>query len=168
MTGLIVGSVGGVDADEAALARFARELAEALGRSVPPWMAACVRRRAAEAGLSEDERVRQAARRAEQAARDAVVPELDRLLGTDIDDQATTPLSIVRNGLWCATDALRDLGVAPVPREAFEREAFPADHYALTPASFADIDEALREPGLYWGAAKAHVHLARRRAEGRR
>jgi hypothetical protein len=40
--------------------------------------------------------------------------------------------------------------------------------YDLTPASFADVDPALHEPGLVWGAAKAHVHLARRRREGRR
>ena len=31
-----------------------------------------------------------------------------------------------------------------------------------------DLDPALHEPGLRWGAAKAHVVLARRRAEGRR
>ena len=30
------------------------------------------------------------------------------------------------------------------------------------------IAPALREPGLLWGAAKAHVVLARRRQEGRR
>ena len=46
--------------------------------------------------------------------------------------------------------------------------AFPDDVYDLAPASFADVDPALHEPGLVWGAAKAHVHLARRRRDGRR
>jgi putative CocE/NonD family hydrolase len=46
--------------------------------------------------------------------------------------------------------------------------SFPDDAYDLGPASFADIDPSLHEPGLMWGAAKAHVHLARRRAEGLR
>ena len=43
---------------------------------------------------------------------------------------------------------------------------FPDDDYDLSPATFADIDESLHEPGLVWGAAKAHVVLTRRR--GRR
>ena len=43
-----------------------------------------------------------------------------------------------------------------------------ASLYDLSPASFADLAPALKEPGLVWGAAKAHVHLSRRRAEGRR
>jgi hypothetical protein len=38
---------------------------------------------------------------------------------------------------------------------------FPDDDYGLTPASFADIDPALAEPGLAWGAAKAWVHRRR-------
>jgi hypothetical protein len=46
--------------------------------------------------------------------------------------------------------------------------SFPDDVYDLTPASFADVDPALHEPGLVWGAAKAHVHLARRRRQGKR
>ncbi len=45
---------------------------------------------------------------------------------------------------------------------------FPDDDYDLTPASFGDLDPALHEPGLVWGAAKAHVFLARRRAAGQR
>ena len=48
------------------------------------------------------------------------------------------------------------------------RAMFPDDLYDLTPGSFRDLDPALHEPGLEWGAAKAHVHLARRRAAGQR
>ena len=35
-------------------------------------------------------------------------------------------------------------------------------------ATVVGLPTALHEPGLVWGAAKAHVVLARRRAEGRR
>ena len=35
------------------------------------------------------------------------------------------------------------------------------DVYGLAPASFADVDQSLYEPGLEWGAAKAHAHLTR-------
>jgi hypothetical protein len=37
----------------------------------------------------------------------------------------------------------------------------------VVPASFADLDSTVHEPGIVWGAAKAHVVLRRRRAEGR-
>ena len=36
------------------------------------------------------------------------------------------------------------------------------------PATFADLDPDLGSAGIAWGAAKAHVILARRRSEGRR
>ncbi|MEZ5227993.1 MAG: hypothetical protein R2710_15365 [Acidimicrobiales bacterium] len=58
--------------------------------------------------------------------------------------------------------------VSPADRDPFAVQTFPDDLYDLAPATFADIDEALHEPGLMWGAAKAHVHLSRRRAEGLR
>ncbi len=57
--------------------------------------------------------------------------------------------------------------MAPLARDAFARRQDPDDVYDLMPASFADIDPALAEPGLVWGAAKAHVHLARRRRADR-
>jgi hypothetical protein len=58
---------------------------------------------------------------------------------------------------------LRAAGVPPVRRDEFAEHAFPDDVYDLAPASFADVDPSLHEPGLVWGAAKAHVHLSRRR-----
>ena len=63
---------------------------------------------------------------------------------------------------------LRAAGASPVPRDDFDVRNFPDDVYGLSPATFADVDPALHEPGLVWGAAKAHVHLARRRREGKR
>jgi len=36
----------------------------------------------------------------------------------------------------------------------------------LAPAAFEDVAPELRDPGIEWGAAKAFVHLRRRRAEG--
>jgi hypothetical protein len=57
--------------------------------------------------------------------------------------------------------------VPPVGRDPDAVRRFPDDDYDLTPAAFVALDPALHEPGLRWGAAKAHVFLARRRAEGR-
>src|SRR5918998_1467217 len=67
-----------------------------------------------------------------------------------------------------ATAVLRAAGARPVPRDEFSERSFPDYVYDLSPATFADVDPSLHEPGLLWGAAKAHVHLARRRREGRR
>jgi hypothetical protein len=58
---------------------------------------------------------------------------------------------------------LRAAGVPPIVRDEFDERAFPDDVYGLIPAAFADIDASLYEPGLVWGAAKAHAHLVRRR-----
>ena len=61
---------------------------------------------------------------------------------------------------------LRDADVPAPTRDEFLARQFPDDIYDLSPAAFAEIDPALHEAGLMWGAAKAHVHLARRRAHG--
>ena len=45
---------------------------------------------------------------------------------------------------------------------------FPDDDYDLSPATFADVDPRLTEPGLAWGAAKAFTHLQRHRPPDQR
>ena len=86
-------------------------------------------------------------------------------LGRDIDDQADTPLAILRGAVEYPTEVLRRAGVPPVERDEFARRSFPTDVYGLAPANLADVAPELAEPGLVWGAAKAHAHLARRRRE---
>ncbi len=102
------------------------------------------------------------------AARDAVAPRVRAALLTDIDRQAVSPLALVRGAVAFPTEVLRAAGVPPVVRDDFVERRFPDDVYDLAPASFADLDPALHEPALRWGAAKAHVHLARRRRDGQR
>jgi hypothetical protein len=135
-------------ADAAALAGYADALAGALDAALPGWGDRSVR------GVL--------------AARDEAMPRLRALLATDIDDQRTNPLAILRSLVPHLTAVLRSAGARPVARDEFAVRNFPDDVYDLTPASFADVDPALHDPGLSWGAAKAHVHLARRRREGRR
>jgi hypothetical protein len=48
-----------------------------------------------------------------------------------------------------------------VERDEVQAALFPEDPYDLCPATFADIDPSLAEPGLVWGAAKAFAHLQR-------
>ncbi|HEY3809796.1 MAG TPA: hypothetical protein VGL49_00065, partial [Acidimicrobiales bacterium] len=81
----------------------------------------------------------------------------------DIDAQRTTPLALLRHAVRVPTEVLRDAGMAPVARDRFAREAFPDDDFDLSPASWADIDPALTELGITWGAAKAFEHRRRHR-----
>jgi hypothetical protein len=146
--------------DAAALARYASALADAAEVAIPGWIERSVQRVAAEQDLAVDPAAVAAVAREAQADGAA---RLRTLLSADIDAQPTNPLSVLRSLVRYPTDVLRAAGARPVARDEFAERNFPDDLYDLTPAAFADVDRALHEPGLIWGAAKAHVHLARRR-----
>jgi len=141
--------------DEATLAGYARDLATAYAAVALPWMVGLVERHHPSAVADAMPRLR--------AAAETSIDDLRRLLEADIGDQPTGPLEVLRRSIATPTEVLRDAGVPPVPRDPFDERNFPQDVYALSPASFADVDPTLHEPGLVWGAAKAHVHLRRRR-----
>ena len=137
-------------------------LAEGIDAALPRWVERCVEHVVrAWTGHDPDPEVRRAAAAAGARARDDVGPRVRALLAADIDDQATTPLALVRDAVRYPAAVLRALGVPPVERDAFAEEAFPDDEYGLTPAAFADLDPALAEPGLAWGVAKAWEHRRR-------
>lgn len=103
--------------------------------------------------------------RIEVAASEAVADvggRLRQLLALDIDHQWTNPLSIIRSAVVYPTAILSAAGVEPPDRDADARRLHPDDLYDLAPAAFADLGPAVHEPGLAWGAAKAHLHLASR------
>lgn len=154
--------------DEEQLARYATDLADGVEAALAPWVERCVRTCCAAAGVSADDDLLAAARAAGVRCRDEVAPAVRALLVTDIDEQASTPLTILRGAVRHPTEVLVAAGVPAPRRDEFAQRSFPEDRYELAPASFADLDPELAEAGLRWGAAKAHVHLARRRAEGLR
>lgn len=94
--------------------------------------------------------------------------EVSELLASDVDDQRTNPLSLFRSAVVAPTEWLRSMGVPPPPPDRFVAERFPEDVYGLGPATWADIDPRLHEPGLVWGAWKAMTVLTRRRDQGLR
>ncbi len=154
--------------DDAMLRAFAEQLVEAAAAVLPSWVERCVIARVeAWQGAVPDE-VRAAAASAGLAARDEATAELQALLGRDVDEQRGNPLAVLRAAVRFPTAVLAAAGVPPVVRDDFAERTFPADVYDLSPASFADVDPSLHDPGLTWGAAKAHVVLRRRRAEGLR
>lgn len=146
--------------DEATFRVYSEALADAFEQIAESWFQSLVERRAP--GMSTGDG------RAEQlrAAAGDTAAELRALLAVDITAQQVGPLEILRRAVTdVPTRILHGLGVAAVTRDDFAISNFPDDVFGLTPASFADVDPSLHEPGLVWGAAKAHIHLRRRREE---
>ncbi len=101
----------------------------------------------------------------DRAAAD-LLARLADLLGTDVDEQRTTPLTLLREAVAEPTRFLRELGA--VPPSSPDADRFPDDVYRIGPAAWSDVDPSLHEPGLMWGAWKAMTILARRRDDGLR
>ncbi|HEX2851511.1 MAG TPA: hypothetical protein VHN98_13200 [Acidimicrobiales bacterium] len=141
----------------------ATALADAIEAALPGWVERCVRARAATAGLDAGpgSAIGRDAALAAQRARDEVLPAVRALLMDDIDVQRTTPLALLRMAVSYPTEVLRNAGVPPTARDDFARARFPGDDYDLTPATWADVDDSLVEPGIAWGAAKAFAHKVR-------
>ena len=149
--------------DEAKLASYSAQLADAVEAVLPGWVERCVAR-----FVPIDGEVAPRVQAVGLEVRDEIGGAVRHLLSTDLDDQRTNPLNILRSGVTGPTRLLQSLGVPPVARDEFDERMFPDDVYGLTPASFVDVDPSLHEPGLRWGAAKAYVFQQRRRIEGRR
>lgn len=150
-------------ADDEVLRGYALVLADGIEAALGPWVERCVAR-VADAwrpGLAAE--LADVAAEAGRAATAEVAPRVRALLLADVADQATGPLAVVRGAVAHPTAVLAAAGVPPLVRDAFAERAFPEDAYDLAPATFADLAPELHEPGLVWGAAKAHVVLARRR-----
>ncbi len=147
--------------DEQRLATYADALADAIEATIGEWVRRSIALHDGGANIAQTRIDRAANEATEHVGR-----RVRDLVGLDIERQSTNPLSVLRWAVRFPTEVLLEAGVAPVARDGFAREHFPDDPYDLTPASFSDVDERLHEPGLLWGAAKAHVHLSRRREAG--
>jgi hypothetical protein len=151
-------------ADREALERYATQLGDAVAVALPRWVQRVVAERYHQwCGDPLPPPVDDAVREAADSAAAAVVEPMRALLATDVDQQPTNPLSLLRGAVVFPTQVLAGAGVPEVERDADARRLFPQDVYDLTPGSFGDVDPELHEPGLVWGAAKASVVLKRRK-----
>ncbi len=143
---------------------YAKDLADGIEGALPGWVDRSVARiMTAWAGSVPPELAAQA-RVAGQEAAARVGPIVRALLESDIDEQRTTPLAILRGAaVRYPTDVLAGAGVAAVVRDRAAEELFPDDVYDLVPASFADLGPDVADLGLRWGAAKAFEHKRRHR-----
>jgi hypothetical protein len=144
----------------------AAALADAIEAALPAWVERSVARVMTAWQGDVDAPVREQAAEAGRRAAAEVGPQVRALLAADIDDQRTTPLSLVRGAVRYPTAVLEAAGVAPVRRDEHQERLFPDDVYDLAPATFADVDPALADVGLAWGAAKAFEHLQRHKVAG--
>lgn len=130
--------------------------------ALPRWVERSVARvLAAWQGGARDPAVLEAAREAGLQAAAEIGPAVRALVETDVDAQRTTPLTLLRSAVRYPTRVLQEAGVPPVERDPIQVRLLPDDLYDLSPASFADVDPSLAQPGMVWGAAKALAHRRR-------
>ena len=143
---------------------IASALADGVEQALPGWVERSVARLVeAWTGAPPSAEVRAAAAAAGARARDEIGPQVRALVMADVDEQRTTPLTIVRTAVAYPAGVLRAAGVPPVERDEFAERSLPDDDYDLTPAALADLDPSgpLGDLGLQWGAAKAWEHKRR-------
>jgi hypothetical protein len=142
---------------------YASALSDCIDDALPAWVEQAVARlmTAWSGAVAPD--VAAAAARAGEAARAEVGSRVRSLLALDIDQQATTPLALLRGAVRYPTEVLASAGVPAVERDSFAVRAFPDDIYGLSPATWADFGPEVGEAGIVWGAAKAFEHLRRHR-----
>ncbi len=148
--------------DDELLASYASALADEIQRTLPGWVNAAV---AARTGGTVPAELTDAVAKAGADAAEEVGGQIRSLLELDIDDQWTNPLTLIRTVIKYPNQILQDASVPPINRDAQAKRFHPEDVYGLIPSSFADLGPTANDLGLSWGAAKAHVHLRRRRAE---
>ena len=151
--------------DEAMFVAFGHELVAAAGASVAQWVEGQLTLRF---GGAIPDAYRESANNAAAVATSRVIAGLSELVATDIDQQRTTPLSVIRQAGAPTSAVLAAAGVPAARRDPDSVRLYPDDVYDLTIGSYADLSDDLQQAGIKWGAAKAHIHLARRRAEGQR
>jgi hypothetical protein len=140
---------------------YAQALAAGIERALPGWVTRSVERvMRAWAGEVPVE-VQRAAERAARQAQTETGAAIRALLESDISQQRSTPLALLRQAVRYPTAVLRQAGAPPVQRDRFARDAFPDDLYDLSPATWGDVDPSLTELGIAWGAAKAFEHRRR-------
>ena len=81
--------------------------------------------------------------------------DLVDLLARPAADQTESPLEMVRRATEPISQALEELGVPPVERDDWEREAHPDDRYGLYPATSRDLGEQAWRLHIDWGKQKA-------------
>lgn len=148
-------------ADFSHLEQYPRDLCSAVLAAFPQWLSTQLLTMS-EGKLSSEEVAEIVHISTQQMTSDIIT-----LLSTDVDEQRTNPLQVLRLSTTLANQKLHQLEIAPPHRDEFEIAAMPHDTYALGPLTWKDLGDDVHEAGITWGAWKAATVLTRRRAEGK-
>lgn len=150
--------------DPDSLPEPAVELLAVARSTVPPWLRRCTEDVARRHRIDLDEHGDELAGAVVSAA-DSCLRRLEVLLGTDVDEQRTNPLSLLRDAVVEPSRVLLDLGAAPARVDEFQQRRFPDDPFGLGPANWNEVHPDLHAAGITWGAWKAMTVLRRRRVD---
>jgi hypothetical protein len=126
--------------------------------AVPAWL-----RRVAIERLGSDARLDDRFDALVSAVQLDVRERLTRLAEADIDEPLSGPLEQIRQAASPVTALLRELGAQPGPRDEAVVRMFPEDVLGIGPAAASELGQDVHDASIAWGAAKAYVHLNRRR-----
>ncbi len=145
--------------DEAKFFEHGQRLHRAIAGAIRPWLDAVTESRLPDTAIS--------AQLAETL--DGITTAVDRsiaeLINADVEEPLSGPLERIRREVEPLNDALDRLGVPAPHRDVVDVQMRPADRHTLGPMTFRDLGENVHEAGITWGAAKAHLHLQRRRPD---
>ena len=149
------------------LSPYAQRLLTTVVAAVPAWVDAVVRKyvRRTFGVVSED--IAASIVLAQKEAQEYVSVHVSQLMNTDVDEQQTNPLQILRDASQFPTRVLQEAGVPAPSRDHFDEQINPHDVYGLGPYTWRDLGEDVHDAGIEWGAWKAATVLARRREEGK-
>lgn len=82
---------------------------------------------------------------------------LDAWASQPASSQRATPMELFREALAAPTQALQDLGLAPVERDRSMEQVLPGDAYDLAPAGAAELGAEAGRAVAAWGVARAEV-----------
>lgn len=155
----------GTNHDELSL--YAKRLLDVVVSAVPVWIDDSVRKIVCRhLGVVNDDIAAEIVV-AGKEAQDFVSQRLSILLTTDVDEQSSNPLQILRDSARFPTQILLNAGIPTPKRDHFDEQINPDDVFGLGPYTWRDLGEDVHDAGIEWGAWKAATVLSRRRAEGK-
>ena len=147
--------------DRPPLEEYPAALFNAVAGAYAAWLTRCIVERGSDS--IDRQQIEEVVRGSARAALD----DLSAFLATDVDEQKTNPLHILRQSTRLANELLATTGAVPPHRDEFEISAMPHDVFSIGPLTWRDLSEDVHDAGITWGAWKAATVLSRRRTEGK-
>lgn len=143
--------------DDEKYLEYGERLAAAVTADIGPWLREVVAKRIADPGA--DTELQALLRSVERET----IRAITELVTADVDAALSGPLERIRRSIHPLTEALDERGVQAPVRNSLDVEMRPDDRHGLGPMNYLDISQEVHEAGITWGAAKAHLHMKRRR-----